>query len=63
MEPLSATIYSVVFFGEAMDVWKIIGVAVILSAVVFLGLDEIWAERRASKNKKKQEQKEFALAN
>lgn len=63
MEPLSATIYSVVFFSEPMDVWKIIGVAVILSAVVFLGLDEIWAERRASKNKKTQEQKEFALAN
>ena len=61
MEPLSATIYSVVFFSEPMDVWKMLGVVVILSAVVFLGLDEIWTEKRADKPNEEKE-KEFAVA-
>ena len=49
VEPLSATVYSVVFFGEPMDAWKIVGVVLILGAVVFLGLDEIWSERALKK--------------
>lgn len=52
IEPLSATVYSVVFFGEAMDLWKTLGVVMILGAVIFLGLDEIWsAKGRLSKEK------------
>ena len=50
VEPLSATIYSVVFFSEAMDFGKILGGVLILGAVVFLGLDEIWAEKAAKKS-------------
>ena len=63
MEPLSATVFSVAFFNEPMDAWKIVGVVIILSAVVFLGLDEIWAERKADKASGKQEEKEFAAVN
>ena len=49
VEPLSATVYSVAFFGETMDAWKLFGVVLILGAVVFLGLDEIWSERALKK--------------
>ena len=41
IEPLSATIYSVVLFDEQMDLWKLIGVITILGAVVMIGLDEM----------------------
>lgn len=40
MEPLSATLFSVLLFGEPIDVWQVIGVVTILTAVVVLGLDE-----------------------
>ena len=46
VEPLSATIYSLVFFGEPMDIYKTLGVILILGAVVFLGLDEIWSGKK-----------------
>ena len=49
VEPLSATVYSVAFFGERMDALKLFGVVLILGAVVFLGLDEIWSERASKK--------------
>jgi inner membrane transporter RhtA len=62
MEPLSATIYSVVFFSEPMDVWKVLGVVIILSAVAFLGVDEILAEKRADKLEKKKPSEELSLA-
>jgi drug/metabolite transporter (DMT)-like permease len=45
IEPLSATIYSVAFFGEPMDLWKTLGVTMILGAVIFLGLDEVWSAK------------------
>ena len=41
IEPLSATIYSVMFFGEQMNAIKLIGVITILGAVITLGLDEM----------------------
>jgi drug/metabolite transporter (DMT)-like permease len=62
MEPLSATIYSVALFGEQMDAWKIIGVIVILSAVVFLGVDEILAEKYANSSVKENLSNEVSLA-
>ena len=46
VEPLSATIYSVVFFSEPMDLFKTLGVVMMLGAVVFLGLDEIWSSKK-----------------
>ena len=40
MEPFSATMYSVLFFDEQLDIGKIVGVVLILGAVVFLGVSE-----------------------
>ena len=44
------------------SIWKVLGVVIILSAVVFLGLDEILAEKRADKLEKKKPSEELSLA-
>lgn len=62
MEPLSATVYSVVFFSEPMDVWNVLGVVIILSAVVFLGIDEILAEKHSDKLEKEKLSEELSMA-
>ena len=53
VEPLSATLYSAAFFGESLDIWKTVGIALILGAVVFLGVDEILSSKRDSLPKEK----------
>lgn len=40
MEPLSATVFSVLLFGESLDFPKIVGIILILGAVVILGMSE-----------------------
>ncbi len=40
LEPMSATLFSVLLFGEELGIIKIIGIAVILTAVVLLGREK-----------------------
>jgi drug/metabolite transporter (DMT)-like permease len=40
MEPLSATVYSVILFSEQIGVFQLIGIILILGAAVLLGLNE-----------------------
>ena len=60
VEPLSATIYSLVFFGEPMDIYKTLGVIMILGAVVFLGLDEIWSGKKVNLHIESEAEQSFA---
>lgn len=40
VEPMSATLFSVILFGEELDIFKILGVVLIVGAVLLLGLIE-----------------------
>ena len=38
VEPVVATLTGVLLFGETLDVWSIVGILLVLSAVVILNL-------------------------
>ena len=40
VEPMAATVFSMIFLGEIPDVFAVIGIVLILSAVFLLGLAE-----------------------
>ena len=48
VEPMAATLYSVAFLKESIDVFQIIGIVLILLAVVFLSKEESLADTDAS---------------
>ena len=54
VEPMSATLFSVILFSEELDVFKILGVVLIVGAVLLLGL----IENRAADGKKCSHKKE-----
>ncbi len=44
VEPMAATLFSVIFLKESIDAFQIVGIALILLAVVFLGREESSAD-------------------
>jgi drug/metabolite transporter (DMT)-like permease len=54
MEPLSATLYSVILFSEQIGAAQIVGIVLILSAAVILGFGETRRDPIAEKTNKKE---------
>ena len=58
IEPLAATLFSVIIFKEKLSLTAILGTVLILAATVLLAKDELDAEKsKPCENDKKQEEK------
>ena len=50
VEPMAATLYGIIIFGEIPDVFSIVGIVLILTAVVLIGIAEEMLNKKKTEN-------------